>query len=137
VESDEVIWHSTGCESRQDAESYLEDLLADGRHPATLAKHQSFLQYSAPFFLWDRCPHIRRLREEGKSFTRRHAKIQRQRLEKHILSDPFVHKRLSEITRADVLDLLHKRLAMAEQHLPGARAGHPQQLTTTGASPAS
>jgi hypothetical protein len=33
-------------------------------------------------------PHIRRLREEGKSFTRRHAKIQRIRLEKHILPQP-------------------------------------------------
>ena len=51
-----------------------------------------FLQYAAPFFIWDRCLHIRRLREEGKSFT-------------HRLSDPFAAKRLSEITRADVLDL--------------------------------
>lgn len=30
-----------------------------------------------------------RLREEGKSITCRHAKIQHQRLEKHILSDSF------------------------------------------------
>ena len=111
VKSDEVTWHTTGCESRKDAESFLEDLLADGRNPATPAKNQSFLQYSAPFFLWDRCPHIRRLLEEGKSFTRRHARIQRQRLEKHILSDPFVNKRLPEITRADVLDLRSRLLA--------------------------
>jgi hypothetical protein len=55
--------------------------------------------------LWDRCPHIRRLQEEGKGITRRHARIQRKRLENHILSDPFAAKRLSEITRADVLDL--------------------------------
>ncbi|OHD23524.1 MAG: hypothetical protein A2064_03690 [Spirochaetes bacterium GWB1_66_5] len=111
VEKDEVTWHTTGCENRHDAENYLEDLLADGHHPDTPAKRQSFLQYSAPFFLWDRCPHIRRLREEGKSFTRRHAKIQRQRLENHILSDPFAAKRLSEITRADVLDLRSRLLA--------------------------
>jgi hypothetical protein len=111
VESDEVTWHTTGCESRHDAESYLEDLLSDGHHADTPAKRQSFLQYSAPFFVWDRCPDIRRLREEGKSFTRRHARIQRQRLENHILSDPFAAKRLSEITRADVLDLRSRLLA--------------------------
>jgi hypothetical protein len=48
VESDEVTWHTTGCESREDAESYLEDLLSDGRHPDTPAKRQSFLQYAVP-----------------------------------------------------------------------------------------
>ena len=48
-------------------------------------------------------------REEGKSITRRHTKIHRQRLEKHILSDPFANKRLSEITRTDVL-VLRSRL---------------------------
>ena len=113
AESDDVTWHTTGCESREDAESYLEDLLCGGRGTGldTPAKRQSFQQYSAPFFVWDRCPHIRRLREEGKSFTRRHARIQRQRLENHILKDPFAQKRLSEITRADVLDLRSRLLA--------------------------
>ena len=41
VESDEVTWHTTGCESRQDAEGYLEDLLGEGRHADTPAKRQS------------------------------------------------------------------------------------------------
>jgi hypothetical protein len=37
-------------------------------------------------------------------------KIQRQRLEKHTLSGLFADKRLSEITRADVLDLRSRLL---------------------------
>ena len=70
--------------------------------PDTPAKRQTFLQCAASFFVWDRCPHIHRLREEGKSFTRRHARIQRERLENHILKDPFAAKRLSEITRTSI-----------------------------------
>lgn len=110
VESDDVTWHSTGCQYRGDAERFLEDLLVGGRNIDTSAKYQTFRQYAGSYFDWDHCPHIRRLREEGKSITRRHAKIQQQRLRKHILPDPFSDKRLSEITRADVLDLRSRLL---------------------------
>lgn len=115
VKSDGITWHTTGCKNRRDAENFLKDLLADSRYPDAPAKHLSFRKYTAPFSIWNRCPHIRRLREEGKSITRRHAKIQRQRLEKHVLSDPFAGKRLSEITRADVLEL---RSRLLEKNAP-------------------
>jgi integrase len=46
----------------------------------------------------------------AKSITPRHVKIQLQRLKKHIFKDPFAQKRLSEITRADVLDLRSRLL---------------------------
>jgi hypothetical protein len=112
VENDDVTWHSTGCQYRGDAEQFLEDLLTGGRYTDTPAKYQTFRQYAEPYFEWERCPHIRRLREEGKSITRRHAMIQRQRLKKHILPDPFADKRMPEITRADVLDLRSRLLTM-------------------------
>jgi hypothetical protein len=111
VKSDEFTWHTIGCHNRKDAEQYLEDLLAGGRYTDTPAKYQTFREHAGPYFNWERCPHIRRLREEGKSVTRRHARIQHQQLEKHTLSDPFAQKRLSEITRADVLDLRSRLLA--------------------------
>ena len=89
VENDDHIWHTTGCQNKRDAERFLEDLLAGGRDIEKPAKYQTFRQYAGSYFDWDRCPHIRRLREEGKSSTRRHAKIQQQRLRKHILPDSF------------------------------------------------
>jgi len=110
VENDEHTWHTTGCQNKRDAEVFLEDLLAGGRDIDTLAKYQTFRQYAGSYFNWDHCPHIRRLREEGKSITRRYAKIQQQRLRKHILPDSFANKRLSEITLADVLDLRSRLL---------------------------
>ncbi len=30
VESDEITWHTTGCKSRKDAESFMEDLFFAG-----------------------------------------------------------------------------------------------------------
>jgi integrase len=99
---------STGQTTRRAAENYIVDILNKER--GLVPCYYTFRKYTQPFFDWDRCPHIRRLREEGKSITRRHAKIQRQRLVKHILSDPFAYKRLSEITRADVLDLRSRLL---------------------------
>jgi len=105
----EKTFHTTGQRNRNKAETFVVELLrsSDGHKNQ---RHLSFRRYAAPFFDWDYCPHIRRLREEGKSITRRHAKIQRQRLKKHILNDPFADKHLSEITRADVLDLRSRLL---------------------------
>jgi integrase len=106
----EKTFHTTGQRNRNKAETYVVELLRSSEGNRN-QRHLSFRQYAEPFFDWDRCPHIRRLREEGKSITHRNVKIQRQRLQKHILSDSFANKRLSEITRADVLDLRSRLLA--------------------------
>ena len=58
----------------------------------------TFRQYAAPFFVWGKCRHIRRVLEETGRFTERHAYIQRKRLEKHVLGDPFARRRLIDIT---------------------------------------
>jgi integrase len=107
-------FHTTGQTARGKAEAYVVELLrsAEGH---IRQRHLSFRLYAEPFFVWDRCPHIRRLEEEGKGITRRHAKIQRIRPEKHVLPDPFSSKQLSKITRADVLEL---RSRMLEKSAP-------------------
>jgi len=104
---------STGQNTRSAAEQFVIELIHQER--GSVPRYYSFRRYAEPFFVWDHCPHIRRLREEGKSITRRHAKIQRIRLEKHILPDPFSSKQLSKITRADVLEL---RARLLEKSAP-------------------
>ena len=89
------------------AEAFVVELLRN-HEGHSRQRHASFRQYAAPFFIWERCPHIRRLREEGKSITPRHAKIQRQRLKKHSFKNPFARNRLSGITLANRLDLRSK-----------------------------
>jgi hypothetical protein len=104
---------STGQGTRSAAEQFVIELIHQER--GSVPRYYSFRRYAEPFFVWDRCLHVRRLREEGKSITRRHAKIQRIRLEKHVLPDPFSSKQLSKITGADVLEL---RSRMLERSAP-------------------
>ena len=120
---DEKHYLSTGQTTRSAAENYVVEIINYKR--ASVSCYYTFRQYAEPFFDWECCPHIRRLREEGKSITRRHAKIQHQRLRKHILPDPFSNKRLSEITRADVLDLRPRLLVKnAPATVNKARSSH-------------
>ena len=100
-------FHTTGKKTRSEAEKYMFELLRSTVE-YTKQGHISFRSYAAPFFIWDRCPHIRRLREEGKNITRRNAKIQRGRLT--CSNRLFPDKQLTSITRADVLDLRSRLL---------------------------
>ncbi len=80
----------------------------------------SFVTYAAPFFIWEKCPHVRRLVDEGKEITRRWCEQQRGWLEKYVIGDPhadpkietasFALKPLGEITRADLVDFRSRLL---------------------------
>ena len=61
-------------------------------------------QYAANYFVWGKCPHVRRLVSEGKSITRYHVKDTRRIVENHIFTDPIAEMVLPEIKRAHVLD---------------------------------
>jgi len=69
-------------------------------------------EYSADFFVWDRCLHCRKLREEGRQITRRYAHGQRLLLDKYLLTDRIADKPLSAITRVDVLDCRSRLAAL-------------------------
>ena len=64
--------------------------------PPNVAKNITFSEYAAPFFLWDSCPHIRRLLDERKSITHRHAKNQRYWIERYILPDKLSENKLRQ-----------------------------------------
>jgi len=56
-------------------------------------------------YTWDKCPHVRRLRDEGKSIARRHVQDSRNIIESHILlCKAFVNKPISQMRRSDVLN---------------------------------
>ncbi len=105
VAGENLNYYTTGCRTREAAEAFMADMIGEERETDT------FRGYADSFFIWGKCPHIRRVLEETGRFTQRHALIQRGRLKKYIFSDPFARKRLSEITRTDVLDLRSRLLA--------------------------
>ena len=76
-------WKSTGKTTRTDADRFVINLLREGKEPSK----QTLKQYVDPFFDYERCPHIRRLLDEGKSYTRRTAKQNRGWPKKHVLVD--------------------------------------------------
>ena len=94
-------YKSTGKALKSDAISVaLEALDAEKPDPSgpTLRK------YAAPFFVWETCPHVKRLVAEGKSITRYHVKDMRRILENHLLTDSIAKVRLGKLKRFHILD---------------------------------
>lgn len=66
--------------------------------------------YLEPFYQWDRCPHVRRLQQDGRRITRRHVDGTRRLIDGKILKDPIADLPVREIRRADVLDFRSRLL---------------------------
>ena len=102
--SNQKSFHTTGEKSKTLAEQFV-TLLMKKEESST---DKTLKEYAEDFYIWDKCPHIRRLREENKSIGQRHARLQRRVLEKHIFSDPIADKKMNEIKRGDILDFRTK-----------------------------
>src|SRR6056297_723848 len=86
------IWHyklqhmpkfkTTGKTTKTAAEQYAMKMRQQNglSEPTEL----TFAEYAKDFFIWERCPHARRLCDEGKTITKRYIEIQRMNLEKYI-----------------------------------------------------
>jgi len=109
---------STGQTVKYKAEEYAQQLV--GLLNDTPRKDITLGEYAQPFFLWDSCPHIRRLLDERKSITHRHARNQRLWLEKYILSDKIAEKSLAKITRADLIDFRSRVLRKIPEKINSA-----------------
>ena len=94
-------YRTTGVTSMEEAEriaqtAYLQSL--------SKAAGPTLREYAEPYFLWETCPHVRRLISEGKTITRYHVADMRMIMENHILTDPISDIRLPELKRAHILD---------------------------------
>ena len=110
VDEDDEHWRATGCTDAVLAERFVEKLISQQLNQRKALELGTFREYAAPFFLWDECPHIRRILEETGRYTERHARIQRGRLKNHVFTDPFSDLPLVAIRRADVFDFRSRLL---------------------------
>ena len=106
------IWHyklqhmpkfkTTGKTTKTAAEQYAMKMRQQNglSEPTEL----TFAEYAKDFFIWERCPHARRLCDEGKTITKRYIEIQRMNLEKYILTSNLRLLKISEIRRAHIID---------------------------------
>ena len=117
--------HSTGKSSKREAIDFVETQVL----PRTTGQ-LTLGEYLAPYFVWDKCPHARRLRTEGKSISPRYAGDQRSRIVRFVLPDPICDIPLASLKRADILDF-RDRLILVE--LDGQRIGMRTANCTIGA----
>lgn len=62
-------------------------------------------EYLETAWIWTECLHVERLRDEDKAITKRHADNQRRLIVAHVLKDAICNERVTDLTRADLLEL--------------------------------
>ncbi|UCF97016.1 MAG: site-specific integrase [Spirochaetaceae bacterium] len=108
--ANEKTFHTTGKTTKPRAIEFVQERI--GRAPSSPL---TLKQYIEPYFIWDQCPHVRRLLNEGKSITRRYVAIRRMLIKKHILTDSIADRLVADIRRADLLDFRDRLLRKAGQ----------------------
>ena len=101
-------YRSTGTTSLEEAEqiaqvAYLQSL--------TGPKGPTLREYAEPYFVWETCPHVRRLLGEGKNIERYHVKNVRRMIKNHVFTDPIAKIRLPELKRAHILDFRDRMIS--------------------------
>ena len=105
-----TAYKTTGCKTKVDAMKVVQKAI---EFENKMHLEDTFRHYADPYFQWDTCPRIMRRLAEGKSIGETHVKKSRAWLEKHIfLDDTFCELKMSDIRRADVLDLRQRLIAM-------------------------
>ena len=118
--ADEKTGHSTGESLKRKAAEYVEnEILPKIERPGRV----TLGEYLRPFFVWDECPHVRRLRTEGKSISSTYVKDQRRRIEMYILGDPVCEIPIGDLRRADILDFRERLFDPDRERKVGARTG--------------
>lgn len=111
--------HSTGKTLKRDAIEFVEcEIRRRIENPVTLG------QYLQPYFVWLKCPHIRRLRTERKSISPQYAHAQRRRMEMYLFDDPICTIPLKELHRADILDFRDRLFDPDNDRNIGARTAN-------------
>lgn len=78
---------------------------------------QTVASYAQSFFIWDHCPHVQRLLDEGKSITRRYVREQRINLEAHLFGSALSSIPIQNVKRAHIIDF---RSSLRRKHLAAA-----------------
>lgn len=103
--ANEKTFHSTGQTIKALAIDFVQQRL---RRPSTT--RLTLRQYIEPYFVWDKCPYVRRLLNEGKSITQRYMENRRMLITKHILPDSIADIIIADFRRADLLDFRDRLL---------------------------
>ena len=94
-------YRSTGTTPLEEAEQIAQEAYLQS---LTTPKGPTLREYAEPYFVWETCPHVRRLLGEGKSIGEYHVKNVRLMIENHLFNDAIADIRLPDLKRAYILD---------------------------------
>ncbi|ADK81882.1 tyrosine-type recombinase/integrase [Sediminispirochaeta smaragdinae] len=96
------------CKTKADAQEVVRMAITiqeESKRPMPLSSQVRLIDLLKDAYTWDRCPHVRRLRDEGKAITKRHVQDSRNIIKSHILCcKDFVNKPIAKMRRSDVLE---------------------------------
>jgi hypothetical protein len=98
--------HSTYATSKRKAERYVVNLLR--KRMGITTQDKSLREYAEPFFVWNKCPHIKSLFGRGEPVEPKSVKRQRALLEKYLFADTLAEKDLSSISEKDIEAYLNR-----------------------------
>ncbi len=101
---------SSGKNNKYEAKIYAEEYL---KTRYQIRPGMTLGEYAEPYFDYDRCPHIRRVLDDGRSITKRYARLQRQTMIKYLFADPFINMPVNQIRRADIIDFRSRLIKIA------------------------
>ena len=93
---------STGLTSKVKAEKEVMNLI---KNDSVRKENLTFREYADSFFIYDKCPHVARLKAEGKSIGEGYCKKERRALEKYVFPKKVATNPMADITRGNILDL--------------------------------
>jgi len=99
-------FHSTGETTKSSAQEYVIDLLNKG----IPINKDTIRTFCKDLYIYDKCFHVQRLLNEGKSIGRNHCKNRRLVLENYIFTDMIADKKLADINRGDILNFRDRLL---------------------------
>ena len=101
---------STGQRNKYEAKIYAERFL---KQKYSIKAKLSLGEFAEPYFDYERCPHVRRVLDDGRTITKRYAHLQRQTMMKYLFTDPIINMPISQIRRADIIDFRSRLIKKA------------------------
>ena len=102
--STEKDFHSSGQTNKALAERHVIEIIRANKKKTNARQNMTLNEFAKDYFFWGKCPHARRLLEEGKTIGKKYMHDQRQLYKNHIQPNPIANTIISEIKHAQVLD---------------------------------
>ncbi|MBN1835113.1 MAG: hypothetical protein JW820_04625, partial [Spirochaetales bacterium] len=119
-------WKSTGKKTEIEAAVYVDRILRG--EPQAVREDKTLREFLEPYFGPD-CPHVKRVRTDGKSFGEAHRKAMKSQLNRKVLTDTIADRMISSLKAGDFEDF---KARLKQERLEELRLKDPELQETDG-----